>query len=215
MGWVLGKREKEIIRKLFEFLDVISKTLLELRRTIEAYLKQEETRFTELVEVVRKSEHDADNLRREVETLMYGGAFLPNSRGDLLGIIESADRVANKAEYIADILDLERPAIPPVFAPNFFRLVDLSIETYEALKLAINYLFEDLDKVTEKILLVEQKEHDVDIVERSMIKQIFALDIPHSQKLHLKELVRSIADIADRAEDCSDRVQVVSLKRRV
>ncbi len=215
MSWILGKKEKEIVRKLFDFLDVISHTLLELRKTLEAYFQGRETEFVELVERVRTSEHDADNLRREVESLMYGGAFLPNSRGDLLGIIESADRVANKAEYVADMLELERPFIPNFLAARLIKILDLSTETYEALKVAITLLFEDLDKVNEKVLLVEQKEHEVDIEERATIKQIFASDIPHSQKLHLRELVRSIADIADRAEDCSDRVEVVSLKRRV
>ncbi|MDK2924020.1 MAG: uncharacterized protein PWQ90_1461, partial [Pseudothermotoga sp.] len=62
----------------------------------------------------------------------------------------------------------------------------------------------------------ELKEHEVDGIERSLLRKIFSIQgISHGQKMHLKDLIRSLADIADRAEDCSDRVQIVSLKRRV
>ncbi|AEH50861.1 TIGR00153 family protein [Pseudothermotoga thermarum] len=214
MSWILGKKEREIVDKVLNFLDVIGNTLTNLREAIKAYLDSKDE-FQELAEKVRVNEHRADDLRRQIESTMYGGAFLPNFRGDLLGIIESADKVANKAEYVADMLEFERPFIPQELRMNFLRILDLSIETYEALKLSIYYLFEDLDKVGEYVLLTEQKEHEVDVEERKTIKSIFASDIPYPQKLHLKELVRNIADIADRAEDCSDRVEVVSLKRRV
>jgi hypothetical protein len=147
---------------------------------------------------------------------MYSGAFLPNFRGDLLGIIEAADKVANKAEYVADVLEIERPHIPAFLHEEIKRLLDRSIETYNALKQAIKYLFEDLNRVVEFVDETEVKEHEVDGIERNLLRKIFSIqDISQGQKMHLKDLVRSIADIADRAEDCSDRVQVVSLKRRV
>lgn len=43
---------------------------------------------------------------------MYSGAFLPNFRGDLLGLIESVDKVANKAEYVADLIVLQNQKFP-------------------------------------------------------------------------------------------------------
>ncbi|HBT26044.1 MAG TPA: TIGR00153 family protein, partial [Pseudothermotoga sp.] len=113
------------------------------------------------------------------------------------------------------ILELEHPVIPDVLSSQLMKLLDICIETYEALKIAIGDLFEDLEKVKEHVLLVEQKEHEADNVERCLIKQIYKLDISHGHKFELKELVQSIADISDRAEDCSDRVEVVSMKRRV
>jgi len=140
---------------------------------------------------------------------------LPNFRGDLLGIIESADKVGNKGEYIADILELEHPVIPEILNSQILKLFDLCVETYETLKISIKDLFEDLEKIEEHVLIVEQKEHEADGVERCLIKQIYKMDISNGHRIQLKELVRSIADIADRAEDCSDRVEIVSLKRRV
>ncbi|MGB9820138.1 MAG: DUF47 domain-containing protein [Pseudothermotoga sp.] len=215
MGWIVGRKEQEIIKKVLEHLDVMSVELLELRKLIEKYLSHQIDDVEQLAEKVRYYEHQADIARREAETLMYSGAFLPNFRGDLLGIIESADKVGNKGEYIADILELERPVIPELLNSQILKLFDLCVETYEALKISIKDLFEDLEKIEEHVLIVEQKEHEADGVERCLIKQIYKMDISNGHKFQLKELVRSIADIADRAEDCSDRVEIVSLKRRV
>lgn len=216
MGWIVGKKEQEIVNLVREHLNKISETLASLTNLLEAYLSQQFDRISELAEEVRRLEHEADVVRRQVENIMYGGAFLPNFRGDLLGIIEAADKVANKAEYVADVLEIEKPYIPLSLHTDIRRLLDMGVETYNALKMSINYLFEDLDQVVDYVKKTEEREHDVDGIERGLLRQIFAIsDISHGQKMHLKDLVRSIADIADRAEDCSDRVQIVSLKRRV
>ncbi len=216
MGWIVGKKEQEIVNLVREHLDRISETLASLSNLLEAYLSQQFDRISELAEEVRRLEHEADVVRRQVENIMYGGAFLPNFRGDLLGIIEAADKVANKAEYVADVLEIEKPYIPLSLHTDIRRLLDMSVETYNALKMSINYLFEDLDQVVDYVKKTEEREHDVDGIERGLLRQIFAIsDISQGQKMHLKDLVRNIADIADRAEDCSDRVQIVSLKRRV
>lgn len=216
MGWIVGKKEQEIVNLVREHLNRISETLASLSNLLEAYLSQQFDRISELAEEVRRLEHEADVVRRQVENIMYGGAFLPNFRGDLLGIIEAADKVANKAEYVADVLEIEKPYIPLSLHTDIRRLLDMSVETYNALKMSINYLFEDLDQVVDYVKKTEEREHDVDGIERGLLRQIFAIsDISQGQKMHLKDLVRNIADIADRAEDCSDRVQIVSLKRRV
>ncbi|AJC74391.1 hypothetical protein AJ81_09620 [Pseudothermotoga hypogea DSM 11164 = NBRC 106472] len=216
MGWIVGKKELEIVNLVREHLEKVSTTLVSLKNLLEAYLSQQFDRITELAEEVREFEHEADVVRRKVENIMYSGAFLPNFRGDLLGIIEAADKVANKAEYVADLLEIERPYIPDSLNEEIKALLDRSIETYDALKQAIEYLFIDLNRVMEFVDATEVKEHQVDGIERDLLRKIFSLqDISHGQKMHLKDLIRSLADIADRAEDCSDRVQIVSLKRRV
>ncbi|HEY8542485.1 MAG TPA: DUF47 family protein, partial [Pseudothermotoga sp.] len=134
MGWIVGRKEQEIIKKVLEHLDIMSTELQELRKLIEKYLNHEIDEIESLAERVRYYEHQADIARREAETMMYSGAFLPNFRGDLLGIIEAADKVGNKGEYVADILELEHPIIPDSLNSQLLKLFDICVETYEALK---------------------------------------------------------------------------------
>ena len=169
----------------------------------------------ELAEEVRKLETTTDHIRRKAEHEMYTGAFLPNFRGDLLGTIEALDRIANKAEAVADEIDLQDLEIPEELLENFKGLIEKSLYTYRALKEAAKEMFEDFDKAGKMIDETEKYEHETDEIERETIRKIYSLDIPLAEKMQLKELVHRIADISDTSEDVSDRIQIILYKRKV
>ncbi|RKX46387.1 MAG: TIGR00153 family protein [Thermotogae bacterium] len=212
--WIFGKKEEKIIELIKNHLDLVEKTIESLRDYLEMYFSDGE-KATVIYEKIQTLESDADRIRRKVETDMYSGAFLPNFRGDLLGLIESVDKIANKAEFVADLIELQHPVIPDELKDGVLRQIDLSLETFRMLKRSIEFLFEDLQKAGEYVILTEKREHEEDEVERGNIKKLFELDIERCAKLELKEIIRSIGDIADRAEDSSDRVEIIILKRRV
>jgi len=212
--WIFGKKEERIIELIKNHLDLVERTIESLRDYLNMYFSDGE-KATVIYERIQTLESDADRVRRKVETDMYSGAFLPNFRGDLLGLIESVDKIANKAEFVADLIELQHPVIPDELKDGILRQIDLSLETFRMLKRSIEYLFEDLQKAGEYVILTEKREHEEDEVERGNIKKLFELDIERCAKLEIKEIIRSIGDIADRAEDSSDRVEIIILKRRV
>jgi hypothetical protein len=146
---------------------------------------------------------------------MYRGAFLPNFRGDFLGLVENFDRIANRAEGIADHIILTKILIPDELIDDLAEQFRMSLKTYKSLKDAAEMLFEDLEQAAELVLKTEKLEHAEDSFERNLIKKVFSMDIELAHKSQLRELVMSIGDIADLSEDCSDRIEIVVLKRRV
>jgi len=212
--WIFGKKEERIIELIKNHLDLVEKTIESLRDYLRMYFSDGE-KATVVYERIQTLESDADRVRRKVETDMYSGAFLPNFRGDLLGLIESVDKIANKAEFVADLIELQHPVIPDELKDGILKQIDLSLEAFRMLKRSIELLFEDLQKAGEYVILTEKREHEEDEVERGNIKKLFELDIERCAKLEIKEIIRSIGDIADRAEDSSDRVEIIILKRRV
>jgi len=212
--WIFGKKEERIIEFIKNHLDLVERTIESLRDYLNMYFSDGE-KATVIYERIQTLESDADRVRRKMETDMYSGAFLPNFRGDLLGLIESVDKIANKAEFVADLIELQHPVIPDELKDGILRQIDLSLETFRMLKRSIEYLFEDLQKAGEYVILTEKREHEEDEVERGNIKKLFELDIERCAKLEIKEIIRSIGDIADKAEDSSDRVEIIILKRRV
>jgi len=140
---------------------------------------------------------------------------LPNFRGDLLGIIESLDKIANKAEAVADEIELQNLRIPAELFENFESLAKKSLETFQALKDAAKEMFEDFESASQKITDTEKFEHEADEIERETIRKIFSLDISLAEKIQLKKLVHRIADISDTSEDVSDRIQIILYKRKV
>ncbi|RDI90276.1 hypothetical protein Ob7_09227 [Thermosipho africanus Ob7] len=212
MSLFFGKKEQVVIELFRQHLDAVENTIVKLQDLI---YEEKKEKHKELAEEVRKAETTADQIRRKAELEMYSGAFLPNFRGDLLGTIEALDRIANKAESVADEIDLQDLTIPKEVHENLKALISKSLETYKALKEAAKEMFEDFEKASQMIVETERFEHETDEIERSTIRKIFSLDIPLAEKIQLKDLVHRIADISDTSEDVSDRIQIILYKRKV
>lgn len=215
MSLFFGKKEQIVIELFHQHLDAVENTIKKLLDLIQNIKNNKNNRIRELAEEVRKAETAADKIRRKVEMEMYSGAFLPNFRGDLLGTIESLDKIANKSEAVADEIELQNLKIPSELFEDFEALVKKSLETYQALKDAAKEMFEDFESASKKITDTEKFEHEADEIERNTIRKIFSLEIPLAEKIQLKKLVHRIADISDTSEDVSDRIQIILYKRKV
>lgn len=210
-----GKKEMAIIQLFNEHLDFISRTLENLEKVFLASQNDDLSSVEIYSEEVRKMESAADAKRREMENSMYQGAFLPNFRGDFLGLAESFDKVANEAENVVDQIVLQHLVIPSELKTDLLKQVQLAAETFEASREAAVNLFQELSVAEEKIKETERLENTEDSHERALVKKIFEMNLSLAEKRQLRELVLSIGDIANLSEDCSDRMEIIVLKRRV
>jgi len=210
-----GKKELRIIQLFEDHMVAVENTvnsLIEFLRN----LKKGDIDREAFVEKIRKNESDADSKRRKMETEMYLGAFLPNFRGDLLGIAESIDVVANKAESTADLIELQNIHIPEEFIPRLIELAEKSLETYLSVKQAASSIFNDMDVANNYINKTEDLEHESDQLEKALVRTLFRKEeIELAHKIQLEKLIKKLADIADQAENVSDRLQIVIFKRRI
>jgi len=210
-----GKKELRIIQLFQDHMVAVENTVKSLIDFLKN-LEDENIDRESFVEKIRKNESDADDKRRKMETEMYLGAFLPNFRGDLLGIAESIDVVANKAESTADLIELQNIHIPEEFIPRLIELAEKSLETYLSVKQAASSIFNDMDVANDHINKTEQLEHESDQLEKALVKTLFRKEeIELAHKIQLEKLIKKLADIADQAENVSDRLQIVIFKRRV
>lgn len=191
----------------------VEETLHQLRTFIEGYMEDPDS-VSSVYQKVCELESEADKLRRETEKGINEGAFLPNFRGDLTELMELVDKIANKAEYVADLFSLQKPKIPEELKGYLLKQLEISLKAFRSLRKAVESLFEDLAKVESYVLEVERFEHEEDMVEKEALKKLFDMEIEKCEKIELKEIMRSIGDIADRAEDASDRILVIVAKRR-
>lgn len=208
MSLLFGKKENDVINLFLEHLKMVAGVV---ENTFEL-VKSCDEKCPEKVRIIRKMESEADSIRRNAETMMYSGAFLAQSRGDMLGLIESVDRVANKAETVADVVYLQNLKVPESLREKFVEEYECSLKAFKALEKAVGYLFDDVDKAKSAVLEVEKWENSGDDIERELIRDIFSLNIEIARKIQLRELALQIGDIADRTEDASDRVEIVILK---
>ena len=106
-------RTKELELKIDQFLDRLSESALVFREAVNAYLNNGcSEEFSEKHHNVDRLESDADNLRRDIETQLYTQTLIPESRGDVLGLLENLDHIINLIESVLWSVDIERPDVP-------------------------------------------------------------------------------------------------------
>lgn len=211
----LGKKELAIIELFKEHLFLVDHTLEALYKLFNAIREGDQNTIDAANDEVHDNETRADHKRRELETEMYRGAFLPNFRGDLLGLVETFDKVADTAEKVADHIILQKMELPELLIEEIIALFRKTWETFRAVRRAAEMMFEDLEQATEYVKETERLEHSADDDERALIRKVFNMDLSLAEKQQLRELILTIGSLADISEDCSDRIEIVILKRRV
>lgn len=171
--------------------------------------------FEAEVGACNKVESSCDDQRREIEYLLYGKALLPESRGDLLGLLETFDRLPNMAETVGFLFAEQRLVMPEELQPMLRDLVELNIQAYHLARKCVDTLMTNPRSALHATAAVDQKESESDRLERRLIRAIFARDDDAGTKLLYQNAVLLIGSISDRAEQVADRVAIVSIKRQV
>jgi predicted phosphate transport protein (TIGR00153 family) len=212
----LLRKQRLVEQSLLEYLDQWEKCLTSFKTAVDVYFEKglgEEFDFC--VEATHKMESHADDLRRKIEWDMYSKALIPESRGDILGFLESMDRIPNKAESILYQIQTQKTVVPKELHGQFKRVINLSCECMELVHEASLRLFKNEPKMLELTDQIDRKESECDHAERNLITSIFEMEIETGDKIVLKELVIEFGTLTDRAENVSDRLTIQSVKRRV
>jgi predicted phosphate transport protein (TIGR00153 family) len=168
-----------------------------------------------LVQKVDGSESRADDLRNKIEFKLYRKALMPESRGDMLGLIEAVDRIPNWAEEVAYDIYLQRVVFPQNLLDKFRRITEMNVECFRVLHKAVEALFSDLDAVFELTKEVDRIESEIDTLEHELIAEVFDIEERLSYQNLLLRIVRSICDISDKTENAADRLAIVAIKKLI
>ena len=201
---------------LEEYLNVAQEAIDEF---IVAFKYVSKKGIDEHFEVLAKQTHikesNADDLRRKIEQEMYAKSLLPESRRDLLEIIEQFDRIPNLVDSILNMLLTQNTLLMDTIKPDMNELIDLSKETVKNSIEATWDCFNNSGKMKELSRLIDNNESTGDALERKMIKTIFASDIDTGEKIIQKEIVLEVGTICDLCERVKDKLVITSIKRSV
>ena len=170
-------------------------------------------RFDQLMEQTHLHESAADDKRRDVERSMYNRELIPESRGDILGMLEALDLVPNKCESVLYNIWMQAMVFPAQYAAALADLVRINAESADLLFQTARSLFRDPKRIAELARQVDEKEGESDQAERSLIRSIFQSDMDKADMILLKDLILRIGSISDRAENAADRLSNIAVKR--
>jgi predicted phosphate transport protein (TIGR00153 family) len=210
------KKQKSIEEMIDSYFDVCDGCLAQFDKAITTYLEHGlGEAFDAEVAATHESESAGDDKRREIELTLYGKALLPDSRGDLLGLLETYDRIPNATETVLFTLHSQRVILPQAFHTPFRNLVNVNLLAYSAARKAVDALFSNPKATLHATKEVDERESESDRLERRLIAAIFDADMDTGTKLMLKEIVLLVGEISDRAEAAADRIAIIAIKRQI
>lgn len=209
------KKSKEIEAAIGEYLDQTALCLATFDKAMAVYFAEPLGQaFGDLVTETSQAESRADAKRREIEAAMYGRALIPESRGDVLGMLESIDLVPNQAEDALHQIWLQGLTVPDQYSDQVKQLVDINCQAVALLCDAARMIFDDISQVVGLAEKVSAKEAESDRIERGLIKAVFDASGDKADKILLAGMIRQIGAISDRAENASDRLRIIAAKRQ-
>jgi len=207
---------RELEGQIDTFLDKLSQSSLLYQISLKIYLSDGcSDEFEKKLQEVNKMESDADHLRRSIESKLYAQTLIPESRGDVLGLLENLDQLINLYEGSLWSFSIEKPSIPEEYHFDFMSLVDLGVQCVESLVLASRAFFRNINAVGDHNHKVMFYEKEADKVSTKLKRNIFESDQDLSQKMHLRYFVEEIDNVSDWAEDVADRLAIYTIKRTV
>ena len=160
---------------------------------------------------VSNLETKADDIKRDLRLSLPKGLFLAVPRKELLDCLTAQDRIANKAQDIANLVMGRKLVMPEPVLELYLSLLDHSIQACSLARKAINELDELLETgFTEKVvLLVEDMikklnviEHDTEDCQDECRKILFKHEegLQPVDVIFLYKVIEWTGDLAERAQ---------------
>ena len=208
------KKEMDIGKMVDELADKISEAGMFCQSGVDAYLKGNLDAFTASLTCIRDTEKQGDTLRRSIEETLYRKTLIPDSRADVLELLENMDSLLDQLKEVVSEIEIERPVISEEFQQDFRDLLKYTVETVEADLRSCRAFFSDIYSVADHIHKVSFWETETDKISTRLQRTIFARkDLNLGHKMQLRHFVKQIDQIADDAEDIADRLNIFVSKR--
>ena len=171
--------------------------------------------FDFLTGQTHKFESKADDVREEIKNLMYGKALIPESRGDIMGLVEEIDRIPGIFQRILYTISTQKLSIPEFIVPDVKELISISLVSFDLMVEQVEVLFKRKGGMRILVATIDNNESHCDHIERSIITKVFDSEIDPFQKLQLKDLVIGMGEIPDQIDTVSKQINIISMKRIV
>ena len=213
----LFKKQYQVQVLIMEYLEALKMTQENFALALEACLTDDQAcgDFDFLSDETHRFESQADDVREQIKTLMYDKILLPESRGDIMRLLDGMDHVPRYMEIILHMIKTQMLVIPDFLVADIRELVSASLEACGLMSLQVEDLFKRKGRIKELVSIIDKKESQCDKIERRLISAIFESDLDGFQKLQLKELVIYLGEISDHVDMLSKQINIMNLKRRV
>ncbi len=210
------KQANKSIQLIEDFLNTLDQSCIIFREGVKNYLHKNQGNFRDNLQTISKLENKADQLKKQIEDILYTHSLMPQLRGDILRLIENLDGILNQSKESLFQFDVEVPYIPEELHNDLIQLTDISMSAVESVIPSARSYFRDPGSVKDKLHRVYLYESEADKLADSIKRKVFQ-QMPHieklSQKFHLRYFTLHIEAISDSAEKVADMLSIMAIKR--
>jgi len=170
----------------------------------------------EKASTISELEHQADLTKNDIRNHLPSSLFLSIDRSNFLDMLTNQDGIADIVEDIAVLLTLRNLEFLPAFEESFFLFLKKNIESFEVVRKIIqdiNELLEssfggaEAEKVKTLCEEVAFKEHEVDVLQRTLLKQFFKTESTltygvYGHWMRVFEATGAISNVSEKLANC-------------
>ncbi len=207
---------KIIQRKLDEYFSRVRNTLTTFQAAIEYWFANGcDTRLRTFFDDTHSQESKADDIRVEIDTMLYEKTLLPESRREILILLERADNIPNRAESVLNQIETQQLVMPAFLQDGVRELVRVSLEAYDLVMDTAQRTLGTNRGIIERIEQVDHKESVCDKIEQNLIRELFRSPLDKADKILIRDIVLQVGDISDFCENVADFLKILHIKRQV
>ncbi len=207
---LIFKKEDKVRKLILAHLSRVQDCVSEARDAMETYMSGDKDKATEHRRELKKLEKEADAMKVEIRIVLHSGAFLPQIRADVHGLVDSVDRIADSADKLSSFLVNQAPDVPDTFQPEYLEIFGLCVSCFLELRKGLKDYLKPKGKIEslhDHVERVGELESAVDRKQAELERAIFASDLELARKLHLSQLLGLSVNVSDRAERVSDLLE--------
>ena len=212
LSWIGMEKEKNVLEITKRHTEKVTETVDKLENAFAAYVKGNMAAKDAAIKETITAERQADLIRRDLLDHLSEGILLPPDREDLIHFVKRMDSIADNANAAARLFSFFTEQLPNGIPTKLYEFVKTALHAVHRLGDAIEALTRDKKNVLAICTEVELLEEQGDEQKRELTGIILKSNLSAGMLILLHDLIDSIEDTCDRAEDSADLVRIFAVK---
>ena len=207
-------RTNRLVNEIDEYMDKVADAILVTERTFFQYLDTgSEAELADRFAQIRELEDRADELRRDVANALYTEMLMPDSRADVLSLLDHVDSTLDACVHLLANLTLERPELVEAFQADLRGMMIESVAAMQAMLSAARAYFRQPHAVRDHVHKTSFHDKEGTAIGMRLGKAIYDSDLPLERKMQLGNWLGAVRNLASDASDVGDELAILAVKR--
>lgn len=220
---ILDVFAKSPLKPLITHMDTVNNCVTKLEKFLEYASENNWGKAKKERLNICKIEQEADNLKRKIRKRLPTGLFMPVDRADILGLLTTQDKIANKARDISGNVYGRKTEIPAEIQETFLQYYKKCIESVDQANKIVkkfNTLLEtgfsekEINIVSEMIYEIEKTEQETDEMQIEINEKLINIEkkIDPINMIFLYKIIESIGELADISKLVGEKLEIMLIR---